>query len=317
MLAVCGLLLLAVIAVYGQTAGQGFVNLDDDEYVYANRHILGGLSTKGVAWAFTQAQCLAHWHPLTWLSLMADVQVWWPAQGPLEPARLAAGMHLTNVALHAANVVILFLVLRAMTAAVWPSALVAAIFAVHPLHVESVAWITERKDVLSGLFGLLAIGAYVRYSRSPSVARYLLVAAALGLGLMAKPTLVTWPLLLLLLDYWPLGRVKKGRKGERETADHLPRSLSPRSLSLLIVEKIPLLMLAAASAAVTFLAQRSGGALTSLESVSIPARIARAAVLYAAYLGKTLWPVNLAAFYPMGPPESYWPALARGHCWRC
>ena len=229
--AVCGLLLLAVIAVYGQTAGQGFVNLDDDQYVYANRHVLGGLSAEGVAWAFTQAQVSAHWHPLTWLSLITDVQVWGPAQGPLEPARLAAGMHLTNVALHAANAVILFLVLRAMTAAVWRSALVATIFAVHPLHVESVAWITERKDVLSGLFGLLAIGAYVRYSRGPSVARYLLVAAALGLGLMAKPTLVTWPLLLLLLDYWPLGRVKKGRKGEREKGrkgdtDHLPRSLS-------------------------------------------------------------------------------------------
>ena len=190
----------------------------------------------------------------------------------------------------------------------WPSALVAAVFAVHPLHVESVAWITERKDVLSGLFGLLALGAYAWYARGPSVVRYLSVAAALALGLMAKPMLVTWPFVFLLLDYWPLGRIgrgERGRKGEREKGRegekgefaNLPFSLSPLLPffpTRLLLEKVPLLLLVAASAAVTFLAQRSGGSVISLESVPISQRIARAAVLYVAYLGKTVWPVNLA-----------------------
>ena len=197
-------------------------------------------------------------------------------------------MHVVNLALHAACAVVLFLVLRAMTASVWPSAFVAAVFAVHPLHVESVAWITERKDVLSGLFGLLVLGAYAWYARGPSAVRYLSVAAALTLGLMAKPILVTWPLLFLLLDYWPLDR--QFRVG-------------------LLLEKVPLLLLVAADAAVTFLAHRSTGAVVSMESVPVLQRVFRGAVLYVAYLGKTLWPVNLAVVYPDQPMESCWPAL--------
>ena len=287
----CGLLLLAVIAVFGQTAGHNFVDFDDDDYVYENQHVKAGLTGDGVAWAFTDTHVSAQWHPLTWLSLMADAQVLGSGEGPLGRARLAAGMHLVNVALHAANAVILLLVLWAMTASVWQSALVAAVFAVHPLHVESVAWITERKDVLSGLFGLLALGAYAWYARGPSIIRYLSVVAALALGLMAKPMLVTWPLLFLLLDYWPLRRPLRLR---------------------LVLEKVPLLLLVAASAAVTFLTQRFGGAVISLESVPLPERLARAAVLYVAYLGKTFWPVNLAAVYPRWPMASYWPALGAG-----
>jgi tetratricopeptide (TPR) repeat protein len=367
--AVCGLLLLAVIAVFGQTAGHDFVNFDDDHYVYENRHVLEGLTGAETVWAFTDTHLSGHWHPLTWLSLMADAQVLAPGEGPLGRARLAAGMHLVNLALHAANAVLLFLVLRAMTASTWPSALVAAIFAVHPLHVESVAWITERKDVLSGLFGLLALGAYAWYARGPSVVRYLLVAAALSLGLMAKPVLVTWPLVFLLLDYWPLGRFSQRRVGGarksssdgalREPAQNTDERfqgsdsvrdppVSPgrgqrlsdkppspacrrvpcthgrqdgrgaggegglQSRVALIVEKIPLLLLVAASAAVTFVAQRSSGTVISLQSVPISERIARAAVLYVVYLGKSLWPVNLAALYPQGPAESIWPALGAG-----
>jgi tetratricopeptide (TPR) repeat protein len=335
--AVCGLLLLAVIAVFGQTAGHDFVNCDDDDYVYENGHVLEGLTGEGIAWAFTESHVSAHWHPLTWLSLMTDAQVLVPDRGSLNLARLATGMHLVNVALHAANAVLLFLVLRAMTASTWPSALVAAVFAVHPLHVESVAWITERKDVLSGLFGLLALGAYAWYAGGPSVVRYLLVAAALALGLMAKPILVTWPLVFLLLDYWPLGRFSQRRVGgagksssdgalrepARKTDERFQGSdsvrnpavsqrFAPRTLQVLVVEKIPLLLLVAASAVVTFLAQRSRGTLISLEAVPISARIARAAVLYVVYLGKSLWPVNLAALYPQGPMESYWPALGAG-----
>jgi Flp pilus assembly protein TadD len=334
---VCGLLLLAVIAVFGQAAGHDFVNFDDDEYVYENRHVLEGLTGVGTAWAFTGSHVSAHWHPLTWLSLMADAQVLAPRKGPLDRARLAAGMHLVNVALHAANALLLFLVLRTMTSSTWPSALVAAVFAVHPLHVESVAWITERKDVLSGLFGLLALGAYTWYARGPNVVRYLLVATALGLGLMAKPVLVTWPLVFLLLDYWPLGRFSQRRVGGagksssdgalREPAQNtderfqgsdsvrnpaVSQRFAPRTLQVLIVEKIPLLLLVAASATVTFLAQRSGGTVISLQSVPISERIARAAVLYVVYLGKTLWPVNLAALYPGWPVESIWPALGAG-----
>ncbi len=163
-LAICGLLLLAVIAVFGQTAGYDFVNYDDNDYVYENRHVQRGLTGEQIAWAFATRDVSAQWQPLTLLSLMADAEVLRPRHGPLDRLRLAAGMHVVNVALHAANVLILFLVLRRMTDSVWPSALVAAIFAVHPLRVESVAWITERKDVLSGLFGLLAIGAYAWYA---------------------------------------------------------------------------------------------------------------------------------------------------------
>ncbi len=319
------LLPLAVLAVFGQTANYGFVNFDNDVYVYQNRHVQAGLSAEGIAWAFTDRLVASHWHPLTWLSLMADAQISRWGGGPLEPARLAARMHMVNVVLHATNAAILFLVLLEMTARTWPSALVAALFAVHPLHVESVAWITERKDVLSGLFFLLTLAAYVGYARRPfSLLRYLLVAALFALGLMAKPMLVTLPFVLLLLDYWPLGRWEKGRKGEREMggkAGH-PRSGSgekgsislspfpPCSLSLLLVEKIPLLLLSAGSATVTFLAAQR--AVVSLASAPISARIARAAILYVTYLGKTLWPVNLAVMSPGGAVESTWPALGAG-----
>ncbi len=353
---VCGLLVLAVIAVYGQTAGHDFVNFDDGPYVYENRHVLQGLSESGIVWAFTRTDVSAQWQPLTLLSLMADAELMKRGNDPPDRTRLAAEMHVVNVALHALNAVILFLVLRAMTSlpspsavlsggrgtmlrtvpggvGLWPSALVAALFAVHPVHVESVAWITERKDVLSGLFGLLTLAAYVWYVRRPGLARYLWVAAALALGLMAKPMLVTWPLVLLLLDYWPLGRWQgagsreQGGKGEREQGRKGERgkgrkgagekgsiSLSPFppcSLSFLIVEKIPLLLLAAASATVAFLAQRTGGAIISLETVPIFTRIGRAAVLYAAYLGKTFWPANLTAAHVGGPTtENTWPAMA-------
>ncbi len=323
--AVCALLLLAVITVFGQTAGHDFIDLDDNEYVYENRRVLEGLSGAGIAWAFTETHVSDHWHPLTWLSLMADAQLLKPRDGLPDRVRLAARMHLTNVALHAASALLLFLVLRGMTAALWPSALAAAIFAVHPLHVESVAWITERKDVLSGLFGLLAIGAYAWYARGTSVVRYLSVAAALALGLMAKPMLVTWPFVFLLLDYWPLGRVNGGRytvngkeANQIPTTVHRPPTTVHRppstSLVRLVLEKIPLFLLVAASAAVTFLAQRSGGAVISREAVPISARIARAAVLYVAYLGKTLWPSNLAAvpLYSEAMVESTWAVLGAG-----
>ena len=196
--AVCGFLLLAVALVFGQTVGHEFVNYDDNQYVYENPQVAQGLTARGIAWAFTTVHA-SNWHPLTWLSHMLDCQLY---------GLNAGGHHLTNVLLHAATAILLFLVLRRMTGDLWPSAFVAAVFAIHPLRVESVAWVAERKDVLSGLFFMLTLGAYVGYARRPfSLGRYLAVVLLFALGLMAKPMLVTLPFVLLLLDYWPLGRI--------------------------------------------------------------------------------------------------------------
>jgi hypothetical protein len=195
--AVCGLLLLAVGLVFGQTVHHEFIDLDDTADVCLNPHVNGGLSAEAVKWAFTQ-RYVGTWMPLTWISHMLDCQIY---------GLDAGGHHLTNVLLHAATAMLLFLVLRRMTGRLWPSALVAAVFAVHPLRAESVAWVTERKDVLSGLFFVLALGAYAGYVRHRfSLVRYLAVIVFFALGLMAKPMLVTLPFVLLLLDYWPLGR---------------------------------------------------------------------------------------------------------------
>ena len=197
--AVCGLLLLAVIAVFGQTVSHEFVNLDDADYVYENPHVRGGLTAEGTAWAITALDYF-NWHPLTWLSHMADYQLY---------GQKAGGHHLTNLVLHAAAAVLLFLALQRMTAALWPSAWAAAVFAIHPLRVESVAWVAERKDVLSGLFFMLTLWFYTRYAERPvSWGRYLLVLVSFALGLTAKPMLVTLPFVLLLLDYWPLDRIR-------------------------------------------------------------------------------------------------------------
>ena len=210
-LAVCALLALAVVLVFGQTVRHGFLNLDDNIYVYENAQVSHGLSVEGTVWAFTRCHA-TNWHPLTWLSLMADCQMY---------GLNAGGHHVTNVVLHAAAAVLLFLALWHMTGACWSSAFVAALFAIHPLRVESVAWVTERKDVLSGLFFMATLAAYVHYVRRPfSLGSYLLVAALFALGLMAKPMLVTLPFVLLLLDYWPLGRMTARRRAsaDREAA---------------------------------------------------------------------------------------------------
>jgi Flp pilus assembly protein TadD len=267
-LAVCGLLLLAVDLVFGQTARFEFV-YDDGIYLCENPRVAHGLTIKGVTWALTSTHA-NNWHPLTWFSHMLDCQLYglrWPG-----------GHHLTNVLLHAANSILLFLVLRRMTGDLWPSGFAAALFAIHPLHVESVAWVAERKDMLSGLFFLLTLAAYVGYVRRPfSLLRYLLVAALFALGLMAKPMLVTLPCVLLLLDYWPLGRY------------------SPPFMRL-VAEKLPLLALAGLSCAVTPLAQ--GQAVQSWEFMPLSARLANALVSYAVYLGQLFCPLGLAAFYP-------------------
>ncbi len=264
-------LVLLVVFVYGRTVIHPFVDLDDGEYVYENSVVQGGLSWRGIAWAFTTTHA-ANWHPLTWLSHMADVEMF---------GLNAGGHHLTSGLIHALNAVLLLLVLRDMTGAVWRSGLVAALFAVHPLHVESVAWVAERKDVLSTFFWLLALMAYARYVRTPGVGRSLGVATALALGLLCKPMLMSLPFVLLLLDYWPLGRLARGAQ--------VPR---------LVREKLPLFALAALSGVVTYLAQSSKSATASFEDFPFAERASNAVVSSVVYLTKTIWPASLAVYYP-------------------
>jgi protein O-mannosyl-transferase len=290
LLGIALLLSLLVAGVYGQTASHPYINLDDPDYVSENGRVLGGLSAGNVAWAFSTFHA-ANWHPLTWLSHMADVSLFGAAPGP---------QHLVNAVLHLANVLLLFFGLSRMTGALWRSAFAAALFAVHPLNVESVAWIAERKNLLSTLFLLLAIGAYARYAADRSIRRYATVALLFALALMCKPMPVTLPLLLLLLDIWPLGRLD-ARSGQVAGA-----GAARSRLIRLAAEKLPLLALSAASAAVTLIGQSKGGALRSLEVVPAGLRISNAVVSGAEYLAKAVWPHPLALFYPLPPVIPAW-----------
>jgi tetratricopeptide (TPR) repeat protein len=278
---VCLLLVIATAAVYWRLNSHQFINLDDDVYVYENATVRAGLTMHGFRWAITTFQA-ANWHPLTWLSHMLDVQLF----------GLKAGRHLyTNLALHILNSLLLFLALRRMTGAVWRSAFVAALFALHPLHVESVAWVSERKDVLSGLFFMLTLYAYAVYAeKSDSWPRYLLVIAGLLLGLTAKPMLVTMPFVLLLLDYWPLHRLQWNPP---EGAKALFLKALP-----LIREKVPLFALIVASSVVTYMAQQHGGAVKSFSRFSLAERLVNVLAAYGIYLRKMLLPIDLAVYYP-------------------
>jgi tetratricopeptide (TPR) repeat protein len=274
------LLAAATIALYSPVIGFPFLVIDDTDYVTSNLHVHGGLSWSTVKWAFT-AFTAANWHPVTWLSHALDYQLF-----ALNPA----GHHFDSVLIHALNAVLLFLVLRWLTGRKGPSLLVAALFAWHPINVESVAWVAERKNVLSTFFFLAAIGAYGWYARNPRWQRYVAVAALFALGLMAKPMVITLPFVLLLLDYWPLGRTP-GSEGSAVGA-------APAAWSKLVLEKIPLLAMSAASALVTIKAQRSGYAVRSLHQFSFAARVENAAVAYCLYLWKMVWPAHLAFGYP-------------------
>jgi tetratricopeptide (TPR) repeat protein len=269
------LLSLAAALAYSRVFSLGFV-WDDRSFILVNKHVLAGLSLEGIRWAFTSTYH-ANWQPLTWISCMLDVTLF--GAGP-------AGFHAVNLLLHLANVALLFAALRAMTGAFWPPALVAALFALHPLNVETVAWVTERSALLGVFFGLLALLAHRRHAAAPRPAGAAAVALLLALSLLAKPVLVTLPALLLLLDAWPLGRWRPGPGGGRALAAVLP-------------EKLPLLALAVASSAATLYAQREWGAVQALELIPVPVRLANALTAYARYLGKALWPVDLAAFYPL------------------
>ena len=266
--------------VFGQTLHHDFVNYDDQRYVYENPRITAGLSATAVVWAFTHVHS-ENWHPLTTISHMFDCQLY-----GLRPG----GHHATNALLHMTGTILLFLALLQMTGALWRSAFVAAVFAVHPLHVESVAWIAERKDVLSGVFFMLTLLAYTRYARAPSVGRYVAVALLFGCGLMSKPMLVTLPFLLVLLDYWPLNRIGHPRR----TGEKGPIARS--TIISLAWEKMPLIVLSVGSSVVTFLAQRP--AIGGTQELPISWRLGNALASYVAYIWQMLWPANLAVFYP-------------------
>jgi tetratricopeptide (TPR) repeat protein len=266
---VCAALIVACVAVYAPVRQYRFVMWDDPEYVLGNTHVAQGLTWAGAGWALTSTDA-ANWHPATWLSHMLDVQLYGMNAGP---------QHVTNLLFHVLNALLLFGLLYRMTGALGRSAFVAGLFALHPLHVESVAWVSERKDVLSGLFWMLTMWAYVEYVRRPRLGRYLLVALCFCLGLMAKPMLVTLPFALLLLDFWPL---------QRELG-----------LARLVKEKIPLFVLAAISSVVTLVVQQHGGAVKGFEKVPLGLRLAIAPASYLGYLAKMLWPARLAALYPL------------------
>jgi tetratricopeptide (TPR) repeat protein len=299
------LLILTTLVVYGQVVHHEFVGLDDGAYVLENDRVLSGLNSESVRWAFTTTRA-SNWHPLTWLSHMLDVQLF---------GTDARGHHLPNLLFHILNTAFLFLVLQRMTKAIWPSAAVAALFALHPLHVESVAWVAERKDVLSTFFLLATMCLYARYVVSPAPGRYLQALLAFALGLMAKPMLVTLPFVLLLLDYWPLRRTLVGademkrQRRRREPDIHLRKCTT---WSRLVWEKLPFFALSALSSVVTIFAQHSGKAIITMESLPIGLRFENALVSYVGYIAKTLWPHPLAVYYPHPGEISIWAAIGAG-----
>jgi hypothetical protein len=279
----CLLLAAVTLAFYNPIVRNQFVDFDNLAYVLKNSHVQGGLAWATVKWAFTTFY-QGNWHPLTWLSHALDCQFF-----GLNPV----GHHYTSLLLHTANAVLLFLLLRRATASTWRSLVVAALFALHPVNVESVAWVAERKNVLSALFFLLALHAYDRYVRSSRRYLFGLVTVLFALGLMAKSQIVTLPFVLLLWDYWPLGRMAAA-----SSSSGPPAASTPRSFAYLVWEKSPLFILAAIDSVVTVLAQRAGYTVRSLADVSLPVRLENALVCYVRYIAKAFWPSRLVPLYP-------------------
>jgi Tfp pilus assembly protein PilF len=295
--ALCLLLTAMVLVVYSPVTHNGFLNYDDDTYITNNPHVRAGLTWATVRWAFT-AYDEANWHPLTWLSHALDCQLF-----GLNPA----GPHFVNVLLHAANAVLLFLLLQSATGFRWRSLMVAALFALHPMNVESVAWAAERKNVLSMLFFLSALYAYVWYTREPGFRRYAAVAFLFALALLSKPQVITFPFLLWLLDYWPLRRIgAHAAANAASPGGNLPKT----SVGWLVLEKLPLLLLSAMSAVITLRAQSAGGAIKTFSQYSPLLRLETAVISYVSYMGKALWPSKLVALYPH--PTKLYPAWQIG-----
>ena len=284
---ICIALVALVWIVFGQTLRHQFVNIDDGAYVFRNPNVTQGVNIQGTKWAFTHAVA-ANWHPLTMLSHMLDCQFF---------GVTPAGHHFTNVVLHAVASVLLFLAVWWMTGRIWRSAFVASVFAVHPLHVESVAWIAERKDVLSAVFFMLTLAAYVYYSRRPSLLRYALVFVLLACGLMAKPMLVTLPFVLLLLDYWPLTRFQTSKVSGQASVN-------------LIAEKIPLLILSGVASVAALATQHQS--INLVKTMSLAARIGNAFASLGLYLVQSVWPANLAVFYPFPQTGIVWWEVTAG-----
>lgn len=274
---ICVALIVITLGVYLQVGGHGFLNYDDPDYITDNAHVTTGLSARNVGWALTAVEA-ANWHPLTWVSHMTDVQLF-----GLNPG----AHHLTSLFFHIVATIVLFLFLSRITGCLWRSSFVAALFALHPLHVESVAWVSERKDVLSAFFCFLTLSLYTRYVESKNPFLYLLALGSFALGLMSKPMLVTLPALMLLLDFWPLDRYK-----EKEPLPSIAASMK---------EKTPFFACSLFSAWITMYAQQQGGALRSLGGGNLLFRFENAVVSYARYIGKMIWPQNLAIPYPLPP----------------
>ena len=300
-------IIVASFIVYGRILGNGFVSFDDYRYITENNHIKSGINPESIKWAFS-AVVDSHWHPLTWLSHMLDWSLFKDHAG---------GHHLISLLLHIGASLLLFFFLNRTTNNLWSSAFVAALFALHPLRVESVAWAAERKDVLSMFFGLAALYAYALYAESSKISQYFLCLILFSLSLMAKSMLVTLPFVLLLLDYWPLGRWPKVLKNEggRCYVDPLEKEvfapIKSRSqlIGRLLWEKAPFIFLTIVSSIVTFWAQNKGGAVVSMEYLPFPERIANAIISYVSYLGKIFWPVDLAVFYPYEHSFPLWQIL--------
>ncbi len=332
---ICLALSILTIVAFWPVQDAGFISLDDNIYVYQNSYIQSGLNWRNIGYIFSfeLPKTIGHWHPLTWLSLMLDYSLF-----GLDPF----GYHLVNLLFHLANTILLFLILRRMTGALWPSAFVAALFAIHPLHVESVAWITERKDVLSTFFMMLTLGAYSYYVEHRDFKRYVFVLLFFILGLMSKSMLVTLPFVLLLLDYWPLGRLSEAKPGQKIQTEILkpvvsdrrknkPGKKNPEKTAVkqtgivpkpaepefrwskiypLFLEKVPLFILSVFSSVATYIAANSAGAVSFYESFSPDVLLGNALVSYIAYLEKMIWPVNLSVFYPHPGGVILWQVLA-------
>jgi Flp pilus assembly protein TadD len=283
--------------IYAQVVGHQFITLDDDSYISDNPIVNRGLTLAGLTWAFTTFHA-GNWHPLTWIAHMTDSQLF----------GMKAGAHLVvNALMHTANTLLVFRFLLRTTRARWPSALIAALFALHPLHVESVAWAAERKDTLSAFFGLLSLNAYTRYSETHSRRWYASAGVTLALGLMAKPMLVTWPFVMLLVDYWPLRRfavptaLRRPAGVRTASSGRAPEYSQAATTAWLVIEKIPLFALVAASAVITSVAQSRGGAVRTLAEAGVALRLSNAVVSYAKYVLLTFWPHDLAVYYPFPP----------------
>ncbi len=292
---ICLALVVFVVAVYWQAGNHQFLNFDDDVYVTTNPHVVSGITGKNILWAFTSVEA-ANWHPVTWISHMTDVQFY-----GMNPR----GHHLTNVFIHAASSLLILLLLFRITGSRWQSSFVAALFALHPLHVESVAWVAERKDLLSAFFWFLTLLLYAEYVKKRNATLYLLTLVSFALGLMSKPMLVTLPIIMLLMDYWPLGRCRS----EGQADYRCKESGRELSLAALVKEKGPFFASSFISSLITLFAQHSGGAIKSFGAIPPLLRVENALIAYLTYIGKTFWPSDLAILYPIPQAFQLWQVI--------